>query len=334
MRKFLGLVLCVILVSFISQINAQTIPLTEEITQPKKQFGAGNSDTKPKSVKSFGSGDKPKPRDEPKPPVKSFGSGSKPVDVPHSTPPKTGPPKSFGSGSNPKTPVKSFGSGSNPDSSKPKADVGSKPKGNFDHKAAIDQRKVESKAAFKKGSEPAPHYTDPKGRVVQIDPRDAKIAHLRNQLNEEKWHNRDLRERNFYATYYSRPVVVYHDPYNSFFWYWLLDRSIEQQALWAYHHRHSMDSARYNDLLNRNAELAARVRVLEGSGVARNPAYEPAGIADADLMYQKDYVQAAYNPQTHHETVDASGVLVVLLYIFLGLGIVALVVWLVFVKKW
>jgi len=30
-----------------------------------------------------------------------------------------------------------------------------------------------------------------------------------------------------------RPVVVYHDPYSRFFWWWLLDRSLDDQAWWA-----------------------------------------------------------------------------------------------------
>jgi len=61
------------------------------------------------------------------------------------------------------------------------------------------------------------------------------------------------------------------------------------------------------------------------------------------LMYQESYVKAAYNPQQvappvvpvrHSEPVDAGPVLKVLLCICLGLAIVALIVWLVFVKKW
>ena len=42
-------------------------------------------------------------------------------------------------------------------------------------------------------------------------------------------------------------MVVYHDPYNSWFWWWLLDQSLETRALWAYNHRLDMDQARYHD---------------------------------------------------------------------------------------
>jgi hypothetical protein len=229
--------------------------------------------------------------------------------------------------------------------------VGVKPSGNkFDSKAGQAQAKEESRKKFVAGTTPATTYTDPKGKVHTVDPKDQKIEQLRRELNNEKWVNRDLREREFYRTYWSRPVVVYHDPYSTFFWYWLLDRSIEQQAYWAYHHRYSMDAVRYNDLLARNAELAARVRAMEAQNLPRNPTYQPTGMTDADLMYNKEYVGAAYNPTTvdvpppvvvtHHPTSgspsggDGGAVLTVMLYIFLGLAIVALIVWLVFVKKW
>jgi hypothetical protein len=92
------------------------------------------------------------------------------------------------------------------------------------------------------------------------------------------------------------PVIVYNDPYHSFFWYWLLSRNLESQASWTYHHRYVMDQARYNDLVNRNAELAARVNQLEDSKLPRDTSFTPPGI-DPDLIYADDYVDAAYNPQ-------------------------------------
>jgi hypothetical protein len=57
-----------------------------------------------------------------------------------------------------------------------------------------------------------------------------------------------------------------------------------------------MDQRRYDDLLGRNVELAARVKQLEQDKITRDTSYTPAGI-DPDLMYADDYVDAAYNPQ-------------------------------------
>jgi hypothetical protein len=307
---------------------------------------ADDKGQKPQPAKSYGSGAaaQPKPNPPPPPPPppapksdagssgKSYGSGSKdpaPAPAPVAKPDAT-PGKTYGSGG-----TKGGWPGTNP--IKPDPDVGTKPKtGTYDQKAGVAQQKQESKEKFQaasKGSAPAQSYTDSKGKVVQIDPKDKKIEQLRGQLSDEKWKNRDLRRENFYHQYSSRPVVVYHDPYNSYFWYWLLDRSVEQQAMWAYSHRYEMDAARYNDLLSRNAELRSRVMAMEAQGVARNTSYVPPGSPDPDLMYTDEYVHAAYNP-SHTHNVDASGALGTLLTVFLVLGITALVVWLIFVKKW
>src|SRR5437867_9501651 len=53
--------------------------------------------------------------------------------------------------------------------------------------------------------------------------------------------SRPVRIYNVFNPYYSRPVVIYRDPYDSFFWWWLLDRTLDERAWWAYHHRYDMD---------------------------------------------------------------------------------------------
>ena len=65
--------------------------------------------------------------------------------------------------------------------------------------------------------------------------------------------SRPVRIYNVFNPYSSRPVVIYHDPYNSLFWWWLLDRSIDDRAWWAYHHRYDMDPARYQALVARTS---------------------------------------------------------------------------------
>ncbi len=69
----------------------------------------------------------------------------------------------------------------------------------------------------------------------------------------------------------SRPVVIYHDPYNSLFWWWLLDRSLDDRAWWAYHHRYDMDPARYQALVAQDQQLEARVEQLEAQQAPRDP---------------------------------------------------------------
>jgi hypothetical protein len=171
---------------------------------------------------------------------------------------------------------------------------------------------------------------------------------LRRQLDHERWVNREVRQERVFTPYYPRPVVVYQDPYSSFFWWWLLDQTLDQRAWWAYHHRDVMDQARYRDLLAKDAQLEARIRDLEAKGVQRDPAFTPNSI-DPDLMYTKEYVEAAYNPQvvTVPKTTEnaansqparakaplrsALGVVVTVLAVAVFL---AFVVWLVFFKRW
>lgn len=301
---------------------------------PKPAVSQPPKPVTPPTTPKYGSGSTPTP---PPPTTPKYGSGAS--DKP--TPPKTGEPKpKYGSGDKPVDPNKDkvndptkpkYGSGEKPVEN----NVGEKPKNTtYDSKAGNLQKREESKQVFKKGEAPATSYVNPKGESVKIDPRDKKIAQLRNDLSEEKWRNRELQQQQLFGAYYSRPVVVYHDTYSHLFWYWMLDRSIEQQALWAYHHRASMDQARYNDMLSRNAELAARVRALEASKTPVNETYQPEGM-EQHQMYTDNYVKAVYNPAPVPPPAANSGAaLTVLLYIVaIGL-LIWLFVYLVFMKKW
>lgn len=217
----------------------------------------------------------------------------------------------------------------------PIAPAGVRPRGPaFDTLAAGERRRAESREVFQRGQQPAPTYRAG-GKPRPIDPRDRMAESVRRRLNRDQWVNRDVRERRFYARYYltPAPVVVYHDPYNTFFWLWLLDRDRQQRAYWAYHHRDTMDEARYRDLLHQDAALQARIKELEEKKVPRDPTWVPRGLGAAlpaaaastaglmassvgpgpllaasvlypgrplgepDLMYSDAYIDALYNPQ-------------------------------------
>jgi len=196
---------------------------------------------------------------------------------------------------------------------------------------------AESKTAITRSQRPAPAYTDPKGEARPIDPQDRTVQVLREQLDHERWLNREVRSRTFYSPYWSRPVVVYHDPYNSWFWWWLLDRSLEDRAHWAYHHRRDMDEQRYRDLLARDAQLEARVRQLEAEGRPVDPSYVPPGV-ERDLIYTDDYVNAVYNPQPVAEPQASQDRELRHHFPWVGVlllaGGVAFGVWFVFFKRW
>lgn len=213
----------------------------------------------------------------------------------------------------------------------------------FDQSAAKAQQREESKKTFTKGDAPRTTYTDSSGTSRPLDPRDRQLEDLRRDLDQERWQNRELRKREVYRPYYGQPtppVVIYRDPYSDMFWWWLLAQSLDTRASWAYHHRDSMDQARYREMLQRDAQLEARVRQLEQQGTKRDPGYQPPGV-DRDLMYTDQYVEAAYNPQpTAGVTVPTPshrtgrGVLTTLLVIALILGFLCFAVWFVFFKRW
>ena len=173
----------------------------------------------------------------------------------------------------------------------------------YDSAAAQAQRREESRIAYQAGAAPKPTYRTPGGIEKPLDPKAPEVDHARQSINPDLWSTRSTRTRVVYGPYYGRPAVVYNDPYNSFFWYWLLSQSLDSQASWAYHHRYDMDRARYNDLINRNAKLAARVNQLEENKVVRDTSFTPSGI-EPDLMYTDAYLDAAYNP-TAVETTNA-----------------------------
>jgi len=135
------------------------------------------------------------------------------------------------------------------------------------------------------------------------------------------------RVRNYYAPYMGRPVVVFHDNFNSFFWLWLLDQSLDTRAQWAYHHRSSMDPARYDALVASDASLSTRVSQLEQSQAQVNPAFVPTGM-ERDLMYDDQYAHQVYRSASHSR----------LLFWFLAPPIIlcvgAFTIWLLFIKKW
>jgi len=140
---------------------------------------------------------------------------------------------------------------------------------------------------------------------------------------------RTTRSYPIFSPYYSRPIVMYHDPYNSFFWWWLLDRALDDRASWAYHHRYDMDPARYQALVSHDQQLEQRVAQLEAQQVPRNPNYTPPGV-DQDLMYSDRHVTKAY---TNRPT--ASGRVVFwVLAIPLAAGAGCFFVWLIFFKRW
>lgn len=141
--------------------------------------------------------------------------------------------------------------------------------------------------------------------------------------------SRPVRVYNVYNSYYSRPWVTYRDPYNSFFWWWLLDRSLDDRAGWAYHHRYNMDPARYDALVSSDQQLQERVSQLEAQQAPRDPNFVPAGL-DRDLMYSDHYVSQAYGNRPTRGGRAAFW----FFGIPLALGVSGFFIWLIWFKRW
>src|SRR5262249_10289735 len=139
---------------------------------------------------------------------RSYGSGGNPSRPPTNS---TSPPgASYPPSANPnRPPISASPSGKSYTSSgEGNVNSGVKPNGkSYDARAAYAQKQAESRAAYRKGEEPQTRYVDPKGVTRNIDPRDAQIRQLREDLDYERWSNRSWRMRSFYGDYYwGRPV--------------------------------------------------------------------------------------------------------------------------------
>ena len=206
----------------------------------------------------------------------------------------------------------------------------------------------ESQLPKPRDSEPAPSYaakppplpnSTAKAEPVQTaEPRPSyrvqppPITHYERRVyipDTEVIVTRPVRRHTVFYPYESRPVVIYRDPYNSLFWWWLLDRSLEDRAQWAYHHRYDMDPGRYQTLLAENQELEARVQQLESQQVARNPDYVPPGL-DRDLMYSDRAVEHAYSNRPTTAGRIAFGVFAIPVLI----ALVCFFIWFIFIKRW
>lgn len=141
--------------------------------------------------------------------------------------------------------------------------------------------------------------------------------------------SRPVRTRIYFEPYYSRPTVIYHDPYSSLFWWWLLDRSVEDRAWWAYHHRQDMDPARYRALVAHDQQLEERLQQLEAQQTPRDGSYVPTGL-DRDLMYSDHYVARTYDNRPSR----AGQIAFWALGVPTALAFSGFFIWLIWFKRW
>ena len=98
---------------------------------------------------------------------------------------------------------------------------------------------------------------------------------------------------------------------------------------WVYHHRDSIDDARYHDLLARDAGLSAQLRQMELQNVQRDPDYVlPTMVNDPDLMYDKGFVDSA---RQHGPSVSSVAGWSCCL---IGRSVRGGRIWLLFIREW
>lgn len=244
----------------------------------------------------------------------STSSGNRSTARP-STPSRSSPPPSSSSPRSSPAQKSSGSSGSSSSANK------SAPKSNYDSGASSSQKRQESKAAYSASKaktvanrpvssyKPKSEYRTASGQVKKINTTDVRVTKIRETYTYNTYVTRTTRMTTYYGPSYSiyvgRPVVVYNDPINTIFWYWMLDQSLDRQAMWMYHHRDEVDDARYKELCAKNAELDAKIKALEAKGEAKNPNYVPEGM-DPDLQYTDDYVKAVTSVDEAEKDVKAA----------------------------
>lgn len=181
-------------------------------------------------------------------------------------------------------------------------------------------------------------YTTPAGSTKEYSFKDITLKdNIQVKVQPEKIKNYETRNTTFYNRYYSsypnysHPVAYgsYNDYFNPFLMGWLMNSATSnQRAEWAYHHRDSMDDARYRELLKKDAELEAKVKKMEAEGVEKDPNYAPDDFKDdPDLMYNKDFVKDIDEENSAGEKIFA----VFKWCFFCLVGII--LIWVIFIKR-
>lgn len=166
----------------------------------------------------------------------------------------------------------------------------------------------------------------PAGTSRTYTPSDyVKVERIRS-VDESRYRNYDDRALVFYGN--SRPAN-YNDYWSPFLNGYLLSSAINRtdRAAWVYHHRDSIDDARYQDLVTRDAGLAAQLEQMKLQNVQRDPGYVlPTMASDPDLMYSKGFVDSA---RRHGPPVWSVAIWTLVVVVLVGMA-----VWLLFIREW
>ena len=268
---------------------------------------------------------------------KSYSSGSPKPETPSVTP-NSGSNKSYSSGSpKPVTPneksKQSFSGGNS--TNKPPPDTNSKKPNSNNSDLSNAAKKEESKIRYQAANSPKSSYTTPKGETKPIQSNSQPVQTVRNYVTHERYITYDNRARSFYSPYYGYPQP-YNDFFSPFLMGYLFSSAINShdRAMWVYNHRDQMDDYRYQQLLEKDAELKARLQVLEQQQTKKDSNYVLPGMEDnPDLQYSKEFIDSAYNSvpaQSAQEEASGFGIF----WILIGVILVVIVVYYLCIKEY
>lgn len=280
MKKFIAIIL---------------ILLSSNITYAQKSYSSGGKSVSPsKPSTSFRppTSSKPPSISSPKPSYSPPKPSPKPSyspksTVPHTTPHVNSPPTISNDGKSKKPPSTSFNSEMSQSAKKEQSRI------------KYEATKPKETVTYKPAPTPKSTYTTPTGQTQTIKKDAPQVQTVRNYVTHERYVTYDNRASSFYGSYYGRPTY-YNDSYSPFLMGWILSDAInsQQRATWMYHHQNDMDQARYNEMLARDSQLRAEIEALKAQNIARDPSYVPPQMADnPDVMFDKEFVEASYNPE-------------------------------------
>ena len=235
----------------------------------------------------------------------SSGSGTAKPYVPSYTPkaapsapsaPSTPTGKSYSSGTA-SIPKSNFSGGSSTSGQPPPKSL--KPASStFNSGLSNSAKQEESRVRYQSATTPKSTYKTPTGQTQTIKPNSPQVQTVRNYVTHERYVTYDNRASGFYGGYYGHPVY-YNDHFSPFLWGWIMSDALNshQRAIWMYNHQSDMDNARYQAMLAKDASLQAEINALKAQNAVRDPSYVPPQMQDnPDVMFNKEFVEASYNP--------------------------------------
>jgi hypothetical protein len=184
----------------------------------------------------------------------------------------------------------------------------------FDRPAAQDQAREESRREYAPPREYIPPKPQPRTRTASVS---QEQYDSRQQRIEQHYRN--------YNTYNSLPQINVGGGFSTLFWYSTLEWEAQRRALFMYNNQYNIDRNLYEQELAKNAALRAEIDRLAAAKTPIDPNYVDAEyVGKEDLMLANDKVY----PPTDFT------ILWNILLTLLVIGIVCLLIYLIFIKKW